>query len=67
MRFIVTHATALLYAGFWISLSTYGLMAPPHRVTMLESGAVTEGWHLSLMALVLGGPVLVLYVRRMRR
>ena len=67
MRFLVTHAAALLYAGFWISLAGYGLVAPPGRVAQLESGLVTQGWHLTAMSLPFGGPVLFLYVHRMRR
>jgi hypothetical protein len=67
MQFLVKHAAILLYAGFWVSLASYGLSAPPERVALLESGLVTEGWHLSLMATVFGGPVLVLYIWRMQR
>jgi hypothetical protein len=66
MRFLTTHTTAFLYAGFWLSLANYGLWAPPERVALLESGLVTEGWHLSLMAVCFGAPVLALYVWRMR-
>ena len=66
MQFLIKHAAILLYAGFWISLSSYGLSAPPERVAMLESGLVTEGWHLALMALCFGGPVLLLYAWRSR-
>jgi hypothetical protein len=67
MQFLVKHAAILLYAGFWISLSSYGLSAPPERVAMLESGLVTQGWHLTAMALLFGGPVLVIYAWRMRQ
>jgi len=66
MHLIKHHTHALLYAGFWLSLASYGLLAPPERVAMLESGLVTEGWHLTLMALCFGGPVLLGYVLRMR-
>ena len=66
MRFIKHHTHVLLYAGFWISLAGYGLLAPPERVALLDSGLVTEGWHLTAMALVFGGPVLFLYWWRMR-
>lgn len=66
MQFLIKHAAILLYAGFWISLSSYGLSAPPERVALLESVLVTEGWHLSLMSALFGGPVLLLYIWRMR-
>jgi hypothetical protein len=66
MRFLITHTAPLLYAGFWLSLVNYGLWAPPERVALLESDLVTKGWHLSLIAVCLGTPVLVLYVSRMR-
>ena len=52
MSFLIKHAAILLYAGFWISLSGYGLLAPPERVRLLESGLVTQGWHLSLISLL---------------
>ena len=64
MSFLVKHLHILLYAAFWLSLATYGLVAPPHRVAMLESSLVREGWHLSVMALCFGGPVVALYVYR---
>lgn len=67
MSFLIKHAAILLYAGFWISLSGYGLLAPPERVRLLESGLVTQGWHLSLMALSFGAPVIVGYVFAMSR
>ena len=37
----------------------------PERVAVLESGLVREGWHLSVMALCFGGPVVALYGFRM--
>ena len=67
MDFVKRHLHALLYAGFWLSLAGYGLVAPPERVALLESGLVTQGWHLTAMAALFGGPVLALYIRRMRR
>ncbi len=63
--FLDRHVHVLLYAGFWLSMAIYGLVAPPDRVAMLGSSLVTEGWHLSAMALCLGGPVLWLYWLRM--
>ena len=67
MSFLVKHAAILLYAGFWISSSGYGLLAPPERVRVLESGLVTQGWHLTAMAVIFGVPVLILYFFQMRR
>ena len=66
IAFLLRHFHVLVFASFWFSLGLYGLVAPPARVALLESGLVTEGWHLSLLALLLGGPVLALYVWRAR-
>jgi len=66
MRFIETHLHALLFAGFWLSLGGYGLSAPRDRIAMLESGLVTQGWHLTALALFLGSPPLLLYWWRMK-
>ncbi len=66
MRFIQTHFHVLLFAGFWASLAFYGLLAPPERLVLLESSVVTEGWHLTALAGLLGAPVIALYVWRMR-
>ena len=61
------HLPVLLYAWFWFGMFLCGLLAPPDRVTELDSVLVREGWHLSVMCCVLGLPVVALYVRRMRR
>ena len=66
IRFLLTHCAVLLYAGFWISLSGYAWLAPPERMRLLESAWITQGWQLSLLALLFGGPVLGLYLWRMR-
>ncbi len=60
------HLPALLYGWFWLGMFLCGLLAPADRVLGLESALVREGWHLSVMACVLGLPVLVLYAWRMR-
>ena len=65
-HWIEIHFPALLYGWFWIGMALCGLLAPPERVAMLESGLVTEGWHLSVMCLVFGGSILGLYLRRTR-
>ena len=59
------HLPALLYAWFWFGMFLCGLLAPPDRVLELRSALVTEGWHLSAMACVLGLPPIALYIRRM--
>ncbi|MDP6935597.1 MAG: hypothetical protein QGG40_21945, partial [Myxococcota bacterium] len=43
VQWLVLHLQALLYGGFWLSLAGYGLLAPPERVTALESTLVTRG------------------------
>ena len=35
-------------------------------MALLESRVITEGWHLTALAVLLGGPVGVLYAWRMR-
>ena len=66
IRSLINHIHILLYAGFWISLASYGVQAPPDRVLLLESGLITKGWHLTLLAICFGLPVLTLYWWRMR-
>ncbi len=66
MKFLQRHFHVLLYAGFWLSLVGYGLLAPPERLELLESSVLRQGWHIAVMAVFLGGSVLVLYARRMR-
>jgi hypothetical protein len=62
---IELHLPALLYGWFWIGMVLSGLLAPTERVAMLESGLITEGWHLSLMACCFGIPILGAYWLRM--
>jgi len=59
------HFPALLYGWFWVGMMLCGLLAPVERVALLESGLVTEGWHLSVMCLLFGGPILGAYWLRM--
>ena len=66
MTFVHRHFHALVFACFWMGLFQYGLIAPPDRVALLESAVVTRGWHLSVLASLLGLPPLLLYVVRMR-
>ena len=60
-----THLPVLLYAWFWVGLALSGWLAPDDRIALLESGLVTEGWHLTVLAILLGTPALGLYVLRM--
>ena len=64
-QWLLTHLPALLYGWFWVGMALCGLLAPDHRVAALESALVQEGWHLSVMASVLGVPPLVAYWLRM--
>ncbi len=61
------HLHVLLYAYFWFGLFVCGLSAPDQRVAELSSTLVTEGWHLSLLSVVLVLPVPLIYWYRMRR
>ena len=56
---------ALLYGWFFFGMFLSGFLAPLERVQGLESGLVSEGWHLSVLAALLGTPVLVAYWLRM--
>ena len=61
----VLHLPALLSGWFWFGMFLCGLLAPAERVAELHSGLIQEGWHLSAMAVCLGGPILVVYWLRM--
>jgi hypothetical protein len=63
---LTLHLPALLYGWFWFGMMVSGLLAPTERVIELDSAVLQEGWHLSLLALVLGAPPVLLYIRRMR-
>ena len=60
------HLHIMLYIYFWFGLFICGLVAPQDRIDMLESSIITEGWHLSLLSLVLIFPVPVIYYWRIR-
>jgi hypothetical protein len=60
------HFHIVLYTYFWFGLFVCGLAAPPERVAKLGSSVITQGWHLSLLSLVLILPVPVLYYLRVR-
>ena len=61
------HLHIVLYSYFWFGLFVCGLVAPDWRVAELKSEVITEGWHLSLLSLVLILPVPVIYYVRVRR
>ena len=60
------HLPALLFAWFWFGMFLCGLLAPPDRVADLGSAILQEGWHVSVMCVLLGLPVVLLYWRRVR-
>lgn len=60
-EWVLTHLPAILFAWFWFGMFLCGLLAPQDRVAELESALISEGWHLSVMACLLGGPVVVAY------
>ena len=62
---VVCHLPAWLYGWFWLGMCLCGLLAPADRVAELNSSLIREGWHLSVLALALGGPILVAYWLRM--
>ena len=62
---IKRHLPALLYGWFFFGMFLSGFLAPLERVQGLESGLVSQGWHLSVLAALLGTPVLVAYWLRM--
>ena len=66
MSWIQRHFSAILYGWFFTGLAVSGLFAPSDRVAELNSDWVTQGWHLSMMALVFGSVTLGLYAWRMR-
>ena len=65
--FLKVHLHILLYSYFWLGLFLCGLAAPDARVAELHSRAVTKGWHLSLISVLLILPVPILYWARMAR
>ena len=66
MTWLRVQLPALLYGWFWIGMALSGLFAPEERVADLGSEWITEGWHLSVMALAFGLTTLGLYSWRMR-
>ena len=61
---IALHFPIILYTWFWFGLILCAIFAPSDRVLMLKSQVITEGWHLIVLSLILGVPIIVLYWRR---
>jgi hypothetical protein len=61
------HFHIILYSYFWFGLFICGLAAPDNRVALLESSLITQGWHLSLLSILLILPVPILSLWRMRK
>lgn len=59
----VRHFAITLYTWFFFGMALCGLLVPPERVAVLESAVITQGWHLSALAVLLVAPVLFLYRR----
>jgi hypothetical protein len=62
---IGVHLPALLYGWFWLGMMASGLLAPTERVVELQSSILQKGWHISVLALLLGTPPVLLYIWRM--
>ena len=58
------HLHVLIYSYFWLGLFICGLLAPQHRIDLLESTFITQGWHLSALGLVLILPIPLIYCYR---
>ncbi|MAP02053.1 MAG: hypothetical protein CMD01_04460 [Flavobacteriales bacterium] len=55
------HFHVLVYFYFWLGIFIGGLLAPKDRVLLLDSALITEGWHLSVLSLLLVFPVFIFY------
>lgn len=66
LEWLQLHLPIVLFAWFWFGMFLCGLLAPAERVSALDSAVLSEGWHISLLCVLLGVPVVVLYWRRLR-
>jgi hypothetical protein len=66
-KILIKHFHIVLYFYFWLGIFIGGLIAPKERIDMLNSSIITEGWHISLLSLILIGPVFIIYYSRMRK
>ena len=58
------HFHVLVYFYFWLGIFVGGFVAPKDRILLLESNVISEGWHLSVLSLVLIFPVFIIYYIR---
>ncbi len=65
-RTLADHIHMVLYFYFWLGIFIGGLVAPKDRVEMLNSDLIKEGWHLSLLSVILIFPVFVIYFIKFR-
>jgi len=66
-KILIKHFHIVLYFYFWLGIFIGGLIAPKERIDMLNSSIITEGWHISLLSLLLICPVFVIYYFRVRK
>ena len=65
--FLLEHLHIVLYFYFWLGIFIGGLVAPQDRVDMLNSEIIKEGWHLSLLSMILIFPVFIIYYLRIKK
>lgn len=65
-QWLRNHLEITLIGWFFFGMALCGLLAPQERVALLESEVVTQGWHLSLMAICFGTIVVGAYLVRRR-
>ena len=58
------HFHAILYFYIWFGVFVCGLVAPQERIAELNSGVITEGWHISALSLAFILPWPVIYLLR---
>lgn len=67
INLVKEHLHIVLYFYFWLGIFIGGLVAPKERVEMLNSDLIKEGWHLSMLSLILIVPVFVIYYLRLKK
>ena len=67
IKLLKDHLHIVLYFYFWLGIFVGGLVAPQERVEMLNSDLIKEGWHLSMLSLILIVPVFVIYYLRLKK
>ena len=66
-KILFKHFHIILYFYFWLGIFIGGFIAPKERIELLKSDIITEGWHISLLSLVLICPVFIIYRSEERR